>query len=176
MKFLCCVHSFVPLIQQPVSDVGVVARAGLTDARDLWADTPLQPFGPILNRWFTEDLDRVCGLIRAMDRIVFDDVLEQLAIRYRCAPEDLRRIPAAGPVIVVANHAFGLADPLILGAMLAGVREDVCFTVFSTLFNLHAMREGVLLAGAESCSLWEDLQALPRVVISFLTPARKPRG
>ena len=111
----------------------VLPRAGLKDARDLLADTPLQPFSPILNKWFTEDLDRVCGLMRAMDRIVFDDVLERLALRYRCAPEDLRRIPTTGPVIVVANHAFGLADPLILGSMLNGIRQDVRFFANSFL-------------------------------------------
>jgi len=59
---------------------------------------------------------------------------------------------------------------------LAQAIAPVCFTVFSTPFNLHTIREGVLLAGAESCSVWEDLPALPRVLISFLVPARKPRG
>jgi len=131
-------------MQQPISDAGGVARAGFPAPRDLWVDTPLQPFGPILNKWFSEDLHRVCAPMHAMDRIVFDDVLEQLAIRYRCAPQDLRRIPAAGPVIVVANHAFGLADPLILGAMLAGVREDVCFLANSFLESIPQLAHHVI--------------------------------
>lgn len=126
----------MPLIQQPLSDVDAARPAGFHATRDLWADTPLQPFAPLLDKWFSEDLNRICGLMHATDRIVFDDVLEQLAIRYRCAAEDLRRIPGAGPVIVVANHAFGLADPLILGAMLAGVRKDVRFLANSFLESI----------------------------------------
>jgi hypothetical protein len=48
----------------------------------------------------------------------------------------------------------------------------VCFTVVSTLFNLHAMRHGVLLAGEGSASLLADLRSLPGVVASSLAPAR----
>lgn len=75
----------------------------------------------------------------------------------------------------VVSHIIEFAVHWLRGTphLRSSVIASVCFTGFSTLFNLHAMREGVLLAGAESCSLWEDLQALPRVVISFLVPVRK---
>jgi hypothetical protein len=80
--------------------------------------------------------------------------------------------------IPVVSHLIEFAVHWLRGTphLRSSVIASVCFTVFSTLFNLHAMREGVLLAGAESGSLWEDLQALPRVVISLLVPARKPHG
>jgi MFS superfamily sulfate permease-like transporter len=80
--------------------------------------------------------------------------------------------------IPVVSHLIEFAVHWLRGTphLRSSVIASVCFTVVSTLFNLHAMREGVLLAGAESSSLWEDLQSLPRVVISFLVPARKPRG
>ena len=80
--------------------------------------------------------------------------------------------------IPVVSHLIEFAVHWLRGTphLRSSVIASVCFTVVSTLFNLHAMREGVLLAGAESCSLWEDLRSLPRVVISFLGPVRKPRG
>lgn len=80
--------------------------------------------------------------------------------------------------IPFVSHLIEFAVHWLRGTphLRSSVIASVCFTVLSTLFNLHAMREGVLLAGTESGSLWEDLQALPRVVISFLAPVRKPRG
>ena len=79
--------------------------------------------------------------------------------------------------VPLVSHIIEFAVHWLRGTphLRSSVIASVCFTVFSTLFNLHAMREGVLLAGAESYSLWEDLQALPRVVISFFAPTRKPR-
>jgi putative hemolysin len=50
--------------------------------------------------------------------------LESLNISYRIAPDDLKRIPTSGPVIVVANHPFGGLDGLILTALLRRIRPD----------------------------------------------------
>ncbi len=44
---------------------------------------------------------------------------------YQLAPEDLARIPAQGPVVVVANHPFGGVEGVILPALLGTVRQDV---------------------------------------------------
>ena len=56
-----------------------------------------------------------------------------------------------------------------------GMLASVCFTIFSTLFNLHAMREGVLLAGEGSGSLLADLRSIPRVILSLVLPNRERR-
>lgn len=45
---------------------------------------------------------------------------------------------------------------------------SVVFTVFSTLFNLFAMRRGTMIVGRGAPSLGDDLRAMPRVVASFL--------
>ncbi len=87
----------------------------------------------MLEKWLTEDLDRIYGLLQGADHEFFYGVLAELGIRYQCGPEDLARIPAKGPVIVVSNHPFGLADPLILGALLASVRKDFRFLANSFL-------------------------------------------
>ncbi len=53
------------------------------------------------------------------------DILKGLKVRYQSAQEDLSRIPAQGPVVVVANHPFGGVEGVILPALLGTVRQDV---------------------------------------------------
>jgi len=48
------------------------------------------------------------------------------------------------------------------------VGVSIAFTILSALFNLYAMRHGVLVVGRESKTLLEDLAALPRVIVGFL--------
>lgn len=47
---------------------------------------------------------------------------------------------------------------------------SVLFSVFSAMFNLFAMRHGVLLVGAgkETKSLWDDFRKIPALVFEFL--------
>ena len=45
---------------------------------------------------------------------------------------------------------------------------SVIFTMLSTLFNLYAMRRGVLVVGAEGRSFADDVRALPRIVGGFV--------
>jgi len=55
----------------------------------------------------------------------FPNVLDVLNIGYHVADEDLERVPKTGPVIVVANHPYGMVEGVILGALLTRVRSDV---------------------------------------------------
>ncbi len=52
-------------------------------------------------------------------------LLEVLQVEYDVDPEDLARIPAQGPLLVVANHPFGGLEGIILPALLGRVRQDV---------------------------------------------------
>jgi putative hemolysin len=52
-------------------------------------------------------------------------LLELLAVDYRVAAHELERVPRSGPLIVTANHPFGLLDGAILAAILTNVRSDV---------------------------------------------------
>jgi hypothetical protein len=48
---------------------------------------------------------------------------------------------------------------------------SVLFSAFSAMFNLFAMRHGVLLVGAgkETKSLWSDFRKIPALVLEFVT-------
>lgn len=54
----------------------------------------------------------------------FELSVEGLNLKYEVDPEGLARIPKQGPLVVVANHPHGMADGIILGDLLSGVRSD----------------------------------------------------
>ena len=51
--------------------------------------------------------------------------LRQLDISWSVPDRALKRIPAEGPLVVVANHPFGAADGLVLLTLVRRVRRDV---------------------------------------------------
>jgi hypothetical protein len=55
---------------------------------------------------------------------------------------------------------------------------SMIFTLISTLFNLHAMRRGVLVVGHGEKSLIEDMRSLPTTIWTFISTgfglARRP--
>jgi putative hemolysin len=59
--------------------------------------------------------------------LVWEAALSKLKIRLDYNAADLIRIPNKGPLIVVANHPFGVVDGLILGYLVSRVRSK--FTV-----------------------------------------------
>jgi putative hemolysin len=52
-------------------------------------------------------------------------VLSALDVTADVSDDSIARIPAAGPLVVVANHPFGALDGLLLLDVLARVRDDV---------------------------------------------------
>lgn len=80
-----------------------------------------------------------------------------------------RRAALAAAGIVVLSHAIELTVHWLRGTpnLRASIAVSVVFTALSTLFNLHAMRRGVLVTGADSRSFLQDLRAMPRTLASF---------
>jgi putative hemolysin len=52
-------------------------------------------------------------------------MLSLLGITYRIDATELSRVPAAGPVLMVSNHPFGLLGAAILAGALPNLRQDV---------------------------------------------------
>ena len=51
-------------------------------------------------------------------------ILEALGVNYRISAGDQARVPAQGPLVVVANHPFGAIEGVILASILLKARSD----------------------------------------------------
>lgn len=74
----------------------------------------------------------------------FAEALERLSISLAVERADLQRIPREGPLVVVANHPFGVVDGLVLGHLLSRVRPDFRIVVNSVLYRLPELRPFLL--------------------------------
>lgn len=68
-------------------------------------------------------------------------VLAACGIDARCSPEELASIPAAGPVIVAANHPHGALDGLALASAVARIRTDVRLVANHLLARIPELSE-----------------------------------
>lgn len=59
------------------------------------------------------------------DGFKLETLLNEMRIRLRVNSADQKRIPDSGPVVVVANHPYGVLDGAILTVLLTRVRPDV---------------------------------------------------
>lgn len=80
---------------------------------------------------------------------------------------------AAAMLLMTVSHSTELALHWARGTpnLAASIAASCCFTAISTLFNLHAMRSGVLVTGGEGHGLRTDLKLLPQVFASLLPRA-----
>ena len=70
---------------------------------------------------------------RDPDAPVFSEAVRVLGFDPQVASEELEHIPASGPLLIVANHPFGIADGLTIGHLVARVRPDVKLICHSLL-------------------------------------------
>lgn len=64
-------------------------------------------------------------------------VLDLLNIRIQLLTFELERCPRSGPLIVVANHPFGILDGLVLDAVFFDLRHDVKILTNSLVAGAH---------------------------------------
>jgi putative hemolysin len=89
---------------------------------------------------------------QAPDGFQMDNLLAEMRVGLRVTAADTARIPATGPVVVVANHPFGVLDGAVLTVLLTRVRPDVKVL---TNFLLRDVPE--LQAGSNGRALREAL-------------------
>jgi len=101
-------------------------------------------------------LEKVLGLSRLdafYSRVAGADVSEPflprtlrlLDVTTDVSHEDLARIPAKGPVVVVANHPFGMVEGLVVGAVMERVRPDVRTMANHLLAGMPEAREHMIM-------------------------------
>lgn len=67
--------------------------------------------------------------------------IRQMGIRIDTPPEEIARIPATGPLVVVANHPSGLVDGMIMAEMVNRVRSDFRILTRSLLTGIPEVAE-----------------------------------
>jgi putative hemolysin len=74
-------------------------------------------------------LEKVRALYRRVQKspagFGLENLLAEMRVDLRVDAADAGRIPATGPVVVVANHPFGMLDGAVLAVLLTRVRPDV---------------------------------------------------
>jgi putative hemolysin len=67
--------------------------------------------------------------------------IRHMGIRIDTPPEEIARIPATGPLVVVANHPSGLVDGMVMAEMINRVRSDFKILTRSLLTGIPEVEE-----------------------------------
>lgn len=105
------------------------------------------PFAPLLERVY--GLRRCAAIydniVQGRDEGYFPArVLERMAIGYDLADEEFGRIPAQGPLVVIANHPFGGVERMILLDLLQRARPDVRVLANFLLCRIPELRQAII--------------------------------
>lgn len=68
-------------------------------------------------------------------------LLADLDVRYQVSDLESRRIPATGPVVVVANHPFGCIEGIVMAQLLTRIRPDVRIVANYHLKRIPQLRD-----------------------------------
>ncbi len=90
-------------------------------------------------------------LIRQFERtgvptgqVFFTKALKTMGIAVTTPAEQVARIPATGPLVVVANHPHGLVDGLVMGELIGRVRSDYKILTRSLLTGIPEIEHHML--------------------------------
>lgn len=75
---------------------------------------------------------------------VCERLLDRLAVTFRIAISDLQQIPRTGPVVLVANHPFGILEGAVLATILARIRPDFRFLANQVLSAFPELRGALI--------------------------------
>ena len=75
---------------------------------------------------------------------VWAEAVRGLEVRVDHDPARLAAVPRTGPLVVVANHPFGVVDGLVLCHLVSLIRSDFKVVAMSTLCRVPEVRDHVL--------------------------------
>jgi putative hemolysin len=81
-------------------------------------------------------IERLYNQIRDLDvpgKALWGLGLQQLQVKMDYDAEQLARAPRNGPLVIIANHPFGVVDGLMLAALTAEIRDEFVFLVNEVL-------------------------------------------
>jgi putative hemolysin len=137
-------------------------------ARVMLQRTPAGPAARIIENFLLPgELEEAWLSVAADDSSIFANFLAALDVHFECTANDLARLPAKGPVVIVANHPFGLVEGAILGALVARVRPDFKILANSLLAGVPALQNYVISVdpfGGVAKANWRSM----RTTLDFL--------
>jgi putative hemolysin len=93
-------------------------------------------------------VDKVRNLYQRVQRsphgFHLQTLLDEMRVGLRLESGDQARIPAKGPVMVLANHPYGVLDGVILAVLLARVRSDVKILTNSVLSDVPELQRNCI--------------------------------
>jgi putative hemolysin len=131
-----------------------ISRPGTEQRYDMrrlsYAGTFTNPFkaGSIRAiEWLTAKL-KLLSMIRSFERsgapvgvAFWSKAIRHMGIRIDTPADEIARIPATGPVVMVANHPHGLVDGMIMAEMVSRVRPDFRVLTRSLLSGIPEIEE-----------------------------------
>jgi putative hemolysin len=97
--------------------------------------------------WLTAKV-QLLSLIRSFEKSgapfgppFWSKAVRHMGIRIDTPPEEIARIPATGPLVVVSNHPHGLVDGMILAELVCRVRPDFKILTRSLLTGIPEVEQ-----------------------------------
>ncbi|MDE3177704.1 MAG: 1-acyl-sn-glycerol-3-phosphate acyltransferase, partial [Pseudomonadota bacterium] len=78
------------------------------------------------------------------DESFFAAAVRQLDLDVRYDAPALARIPASGPVVIVANHPYGVLDGIVISWLVEKVRRDFVVLTNAVLMRAPELRDHIL--------------------------------
>lgn len=143
-------HTPDPHVPDVMADLPAVVDRPYDMSRLSYAGTFTNPFKSTAIRlieWVTAKVT-LLRLIRNFERSgaphgapFWAKAVSQMGIRIDTPADEIARIPATGPVVVVANHPHGLVDGMIMGELVCRVRSDFRILTRSLLTGIPEIEE-----------------------------------
>jgi putative hemolysin len=130
---------------------GAETRDKLFDLRESFE----KPFPRRLMSWLHAPIEKALRLDYMNDlyqqvtadigeKTFFQSCLQVLRVSYSLPEEDLARIPAQGPLVVVANHPFGGIEGIMAGEIVSRMRPDTKIFGNYLLQQIPYLRQDVI--------------------------------